>query len=129
MDISNGATLYTIDNSHIITKHLPSTVDSINDEMSLEAALTTSVLEDNRKIYDALCCLVSYSENKMREEADNIKSILKKENLVRIKENIPRPWIYHFGNDKIEKILEMIGERVKSVSEISEMIIEERRSL
>lgn len=58
-DISSGATLYIIDNSHIITEE-PRKVFILEEALSQSYVLSNTILKSNMEIYNLLCCSVGY---------------------------------------------------------------------
>lgn len=127
-DISNGATLYSIDNSHIITEE-PRKRFILEEALSESYILSNAILLSNMEIYDLLCSSVGYSEEKLRACAEDIKNILTEDILLEIKESIPITWSESVGYDTIDNLFCILKKRLSLICEIAEMIIEERRKL
>lgn len=127
-DISRGATLYIIDNSHIITEE-PRKVFVLENALSRANILSAEILISNKEIYDLLCTSVGYSESKLRQCAEEVKIALREEVLLEIKNSIPVIWAESVGRETIEQLFQVLIKRISLVQEIAEMIIEERRKL
>lgn len=124
----NNMTLFVIDNSHIFTKDLRCTIESLEEELKDEVIFSTYILETNKIIYDSLCNELGFSEDRIIEEATLFKSKISQDALQAIKDNIPITWIESVGENKINKIFEILNKKVSYISEIGEMIIKERRN-
>ena len=127
-DISRGATLYIIDNSHIITEE-PKRPFVWEEAISDDYIVSALVLKNNQDIYDLLCSVIGYSEEGLRQCAYELKAQLTDEILEEIKSNIPNIWIESIGNEKIEQLFKVVSKRISLLDEIAEMIIEERRKV
>lgn len=127
-DISNGAMLYSIDNSHIITEE-PRKSFVLEESLRRTNILSNAILISNAEIYDLLCSSVGYSEDKLRQYAKEIKITLTEDVLIEIKNSIPVIWCESVGNEIIEQLFQVLLKRISLVYEIAEMIIEERRKL
>lgn len=127
LEIDKTARLYAIDHSHIFTKHYPSTVETLQKEMSHDYLIKPDILQSNKEVYDVLCNWVSYSENDMRKETAHIKHILTQKKIKEIKEAIPRAWKVSLGSDIMDCIIESLVFRINGIDDICEMIIDERR--
>lgn len=127
-DISNGATLYSIDNSHIITEEpkIPFDLEEALDDAKI---LSNGILCTNRYIYELLCTEVGYNESEIRRCASKIKEILTANVWLEIKNSIPYEWYHSVGEAHVNQMFEVLEKRSSLLSEIAEMIIEERRKL
>ena len=128
-DISSGAKIYAIDHSHIFTKVVSPSIEVLERELTKEALFSPSILIDNKELYDMLCSGVSYNENEIRNMGKWVKEKLTPTEIEKIKKSLPEMWINSVGNDKINKIFEILNYRASHIEEISEMIIEERRKM
>lgn len=128
-DINDGIEMYAIDHSHIFTKAISPSVDVLEKELTRESLMSTSILIDNKKLYDMLCAGVSYNENEIRNMSKMAKEKITPAAVEKVKKSLPNMWINSVGNDKINKIFEILNYRVSHIEEISEMIIEERRKM
>lgn len=128
-DISSGAKIYAIDHSHIFTKAVSPSIEVLERELTEEALFSPSILIDNKELYDMLCSGVSYNENEIRNMGKWAKEKLSPTEITKIKKSLPEMWINSVGNDKINKIFEILNYRASHIEEISEMIIEERRKM
>ena len=127
-DISKGATLYVIDNSHIIT--LEPRISFLFEEMIQNSEiLSDRIIKTNGDIYNLLSYAIGYNENKVRECANEIKKLLSIDVLEEIKESIPLSWVDSIGKEKTEQLFEILKKRILLIDEIAEMIIRERRML
>lgn len=124
IDLSKSARLYIIDNSHIITDGVNTTVEW---EMTDEAIFSRRILDKNKDIYDILCNSMGFREEKLLSEAQVIKDSITKEILTEIKNSIPKEWSHSVGEEKVDMIFEVLNKRLNSICELSQMIIEERR--
>lgn len=127
-DISSGATLYIIDNSHIITEE-PRKVFILEEALSQSYVLSNTILKSNMEIYNLLCCSVGYDEDRLLRCAEEIKNILTEELLLEIKNSIPVNWCESVGYEIIEQLFQVLLNRRSLLCEMAEMIIEERRKL
>lgn len=127
-DISKGAVLYTIDNSHIITGEpkVPFVIENALDDSII---FSNAILNVNKDVYELLCTQVGYNESKVREYALEIKEKISESVLYDIKESIPSEWCQSVGDDRINQMFEVLYKRTSLICEIAEMIIEERRKL
>lgn len=127
-DISKGATLYTIDNSHIIS--LEPKVPFVYEEMIDDKEIISNrVLQSNSEIYDLLSRTTGFSENEMRLCALEAKSSLSMDVIEEIIESIPEEWVNSVGKDKTNRLFGVIKKRIAMLEEIAEMIIRERRTV
>lgn len=124
LDLGKEATLYVIDNSHIITEGINEDI-----EKELEASLIFSkrVLQKGQDVYDILATSIGYSEQKILEEAEKIKESMTEKKLNSFKEIIPTVWIESVGEYKVDLMFQVLNRRMESIVEISKMIVEERR--
>jgi len=127
-DISNGATLYSIDNSHIITEE-PRKVFVLEEALSQSYILSNTILMSNMEIYDLLCSSVGYNEDRLLRCAEEIKNVLTEDLLQEIKNSIPVKWCESVGHGIIEQLFQVLTKRRFLLCEVAEMIIEERRNL
>ena len=127
-DISKGAMMIAIDNSHIITEE-PKCAFDLNDALDVNYILSNRIIYTNRDIYELLCTNVGYSEDILRKSAVCIKEHLTEEVLLEIKNSIPTEWRESVGNERIEQLFQVLKKRRTMLSDITEMIIEERRAL
>ena len=125
-DISKGATLYSIDNSHIITEE-PRKAFVLEEALNESYILSNAILLSNMEIYDLLCSSVGYSENRLRKCAEEIKNTLTEDILIEIKKSIPAVWCESVGYETVEQLFHILNKRLSLICEIAEMIIEERR--
>lgn len=127
-DISHGATLLSIDNSHIITGE-PQKSFSITDALDSQYILSTTILNTNKDIYELLCTQVGYSEDVLLQSTLDIKHLLTNEVLLDIFNTIPADWSNSIGTVRKEQLFEVLKKRTAMIRDIAEMIIEERRKL
>lgn len=127
-DISKGATLIAIDNSHIITEE-PKRVFDISEALDVKNVLSTRIMDTNKDIYEMLCTQVGYSEDNLRQVALSIKETLTEDVLLDIRNKIPRVWYDSVGHERIDQMFDVIRKRTVMINDIAEMIIEERREL
>ena len=123
IDLGKYAKLYLIDNSHIITDGVNT---SIEYELSDEAVFSKRVLVKNKEIYDLLCNSVGYREEQILSEAKRIKECITPEILNEIKNLIPDVWVDSVGQEKFEMIFEVLDKRINAICDLSQMIIKER---
>ena len=122
------ATLLSIDNSHIVTGE-PQSVFSINDALDEQYILSDTILNTNKDIYELLCTQVGYNEDTLRQCAFEIQHILSHQVLQDIFHSIPSDWSNSVGSVRIEQLFDVLNKRSILLSDIAEMIIEERRKL
>ena len=127
-DISSGATLIAIDNSHIITEE-PQRAFNIDKALDTQDILSTKIMDTNRDIYELLCTQVGYSEERLREYAIEITSVLTEEFFLGVKNKIPIEWYNSIGEERAEQLFMVIQKRAMMINDIAEMIIKERRRL
>lgn len=127
-DISNGATLLAIDNSHIITEE-PKRIFILEEALDAQNILSSKIMDINRDIYELLCTQVGYSEEKLIKYASNIASLLTEEVLLEIKDTIPKEWCDSLGSERVKQLFAVLRKRTAMINDIAEMIIEERRML
>lgn len=125
-DISKGATLYVIDNSHIITSE-PKVPFVFEEAIKNSEILSNRIIKTNGDVYDLLSYTIGYNENKVRECADEIRELLSQRMIEEIKKSIPICWIDSIGKEKTEQLFEVLNKRILLIDEIAEMIIRERR--
>ena len=127
-NISKGARLLVIDNSHIITDepHHPFIISEALDEAYI---LSNDILLKNQSIYDSLCFEVGYSEDKLMEYATEIKYSLTNDILEDIRQRIPVEWVNVLGETRVNQLFEVLNKRLSLIENIAKMIIEERRRL
>jgi len=125
-DISKGATLYVIDNSHIITLE-PNVPFVYEDAIKNSEILSGRIIKTNGNVYDLLSQTIGYSENRVRECAEEIKKMLSRQVIEEIKAGIPACWVDSVGREKAEQLFEILNKRISLLDEIAEMIIRERR--
>lgn len=127
-DISCGATLLAIDNSHIITEE-PKRAFNIDEALSEQDILSSKIMDTNSVIYELLCTQVGYSEGKLRTYACNMAEILTLDFFQDIKQKIPQEWYNSVGDVRMEQLFMVIQKRADMINDIAEMIIRERRRL
>lgn len=95
-DISKGATLYIIDNSHIITEEPK--IPFVFSEALLESyILSNTILQTNEDMYELLCNEVGFNEKELRRCAQEVATVLTKDIILEIKTSIPTEWIGSVG--------------------------------
>lgn len=127
-DISKGATLYIIDNSHILTEE-PMVPFVLEKSLDRTTILSNTILKNNIEVYDLLCNAVGYSEEKLRCCALEIQQILTEDVMLEIEDGIPDVWCEAIGYEKVEQLFLILNKRLSLMGEIAEMIIGERRRL
>lgn len=126
-DLSGEGIIYAIDHSQIITREVNPSLDAMENELSEQALFSKHILKDNHEIYNLLCSWVAYDAGHLKDVAMEVKAKLTPEVLEEIKNMIPEAWIVSIGNDKINKIFEILNYRTNGIEGICDMIIEERR--
>lgn len=127
-DISNEATLLTIDNSHIVTEE-PKKVFIFEEALERTYILSTRILSTNKDIYERLCTQVGYNEDEIRCCAIKIKEIFTDSVWKEIRESIPQEWEISIGSSRINQMFDVLLKRTALINDIAELIIEERRKL
>ena len=127
-DISGQPTLYSIDNSHIITGE-PKYLFEIEKALEDEFLFSNNILCSNEGVYNLLCTRVGYSEQKLRQLSLEIKSIFENVDFTEMKESIPECWRDSVGTERVNQMFMVLRRRSMVIEELAEMIIEERRKM
>lgn len=124
LNLGKEATLYVIDNSHIITEGV---YEDIEQELEPSMIFSKRVLQKNQDVYDILATSIGYSEQKILEEAEKIKETMTEKKLNSFKKIIPSAWVESVGEYKVDLMFQVLNRRAESIIELSKMIVEERR--
>ena len=127
-DISNGAILIAIDNSHIITEE-PRRVFDIEEALDEKYIISNRVMYTNRDIYELMCTRVGYRDERLRECALYTQAVMDEDVLREIRDTLPKEWCDSVGAEKVEQLFEVLRRRIELLEDIATMIIEERRKL
>jgi len=124
LNVKKEATLYVIDNSHIITL---GNCGNIEEELKPSLILSKRVLQRNQYIYNLLATSIGYNEQQLLKEAEMIPQCITDIKLKSIREMIPTKWIDSVGTYQVDLMFEVLKCRIESIVELSNLIVEEMR--
>lgn len=127
-DISKGLTLLAIDNSHIIT-YEPIFPFHFESQIDTSEIISNRVIKQNEDIYSMLIHAMGFSEERLRNCADQVKDNITEETVDKIFNSIPSSWIESIGVKKINQLSQIIKKKLSYIDDITKMILEERRRL